>query len=119
MVVTNLMTFAEFIHNLRDNQKMNQREFADFCHVSQSTIVRAENFRRDPSKLELKSLRNIGDATGHSLHTLIGYIYPDQSEIDPDILALAEIFGKMSVEEREYLAASADGIIRKRLDRKQ
>lgn len=119
MAVTNLTSFAQFIHGLREKEKMSQKDFGKLCGVGQTTIARAENYQRDPSKLELKSLRNIGQATGHSLHTLIGYIYPDQSDIDPDLLALAETFRQLSDEEREFVGDTMTTILRKRNERKK
>lgn len=117
MMVMNVTSFAQFIHGLRDKEKMSQKDFGKFCGVGQTTIARAENYQRDPSKLELKSLKNIGDATGHSLHTLIGYIYPDNSEIDADALALAETFAQMTDEEQEFVRDTMTTIFRKRKER--
>lgn len=116
MLVINLTTLSEFVHNLRDNKKMNTREFAKFCHVSQSTIVRAENYQHDHSSFRLKSLRSIGEANGYSLSLMIGLILPGELDIPPDILALAETFEQLTVEEREHISASIDGIVRKRRD---
>lgn len=119
MLVINLTSFSEFVHKLRDGKKMNTRDFANFCNVSQSTIVRAENFQHDHSTFRLESLRNIAEANGHSLRTLIGYIYPDEAEIDPDTLAAAETFGQLSTQDRESISASIDGILRKRREVKK
>lgn len=108
------ITLAQFVHDQMETRHMSTREFATFCGVSQSTIVRAGNYKGDPSKMDIKSLRSIAKATEHSLIMLVGLIYPDESEIDAEALFMAETFGQLPSEDRERLSAGMLGIMSKR-----
>lgn len=111
-------TFQDFLRNKLDDLELSTHTFAELADVSQSTVVRATNYTREPSALDLLSLYKIARALNLSVCTLIGMIFPEETpRYDPKLLALAEEISKLPDDAREDIIDVLNTLVSKRRSR--
>ena len=96
------MLLSDFILKEMKKRDMSMREFAQFVNVSHATISRAV----DPQKNIIPStdfLAKLADATHTDIATLIAMVFPELTDLNPEIMLLAMRISQLHPEQQKMI----------------
>jgi len=117
-ILVDMRTMDDLIRFIEDEMKkrdMSIRAFARLCDISKTQMASVLNGTQTPG---LQFIHKLADGTNTNINTIVAFIFPDQSEVDPEIALLAERIANLSADDRRIAEAFVLGLALKRLQQR-